>query len=270
MATETMPQLDDRAWQVPAFTCTEFAQRRTRYCVCVPVINEGERIRKQLGEMHEFADQADILICDGGSRDGSLAEDLLRRCGVRALLVKTGPGKLSAQLRMGYAYALRAGYEGIVTIDGNDKDGVDAIPRFLKELDAGVDLIQGSRFVPGGEAINTPTIRWLAIKLMHAPVMRWASGFRYTDTTNGFRGYSRRFLLDPRVQPFRDIFDTYELLAYLSVRGPQLGFKTIESPVCRRYPAKGKTPTKIGMVRGNLRLIRILFSSATGKYNPAN
>ena len=56
---------------------------------------------------------------------------LLEERGVRGLLVKTGPGKLSAQLRCGYAFAMDQGYEGVVTIDGNDKDDPEAIPRFV-------------------------------------------------------------------------------------------------------------------------------------------
>jgi dolichol-phosphate mannosyltransferase len=262
--------LNDADWQLPPAEIYEFAPRRTRYCVCIPVINEGPRIKRQLETMQrlEIPSQADLLILDGGSTDGSTRPDQLKRFGVRALLVKTGPGKLSAQLRMGYAYALRQGYEGIITIDGNGKDGVEAIPSFLRELDAGVDLVQGSRYVPGGAAINTPWVRALAIKLLHAPLISLAAGFRYTDTTNGFRAYSRRFLLDPRVRPFRDVFSTYELLAYLSVRGPRTGYRTKEIPVTRQYPATGKTPTKISHVWGNLLLMRILLQVLLGRFNP--
>jgi dolichol-phosphate mannosyltransferase len=264
----SLASLDDRKWQLPSFDVSEFAPRRTRYCICVPVINEGEKLRTQLQSMRPYANLADILICDGGSTDGSTAHAFLAEQGVRTLLVKTGPGKLSAQLRMGYAYALRAGYDGIITIDGNKKDGVEAIPRFIAALDAGYDLVQGSRFVRGGRAINTPRSRWLAIKLVHAPALSIASGYRYTDTTNGYRGYSRQFLLDPRVQPFRDVFNTYELLAYLSVRGPQVGGRVTEIPVTRQYPAYGKVPTKISPLRGNLLLLRIILNVMRGAYAP--
>ncbi|HKQ60058.1 MAG TPA: glycosyltransferase family 2 protein [Candidatus Polarisedimenticolaceae bacterium] len=257
-------------WEVPASRLLEFAPKRTRCCIAVPVINEGERIRGQLHRMHEsgVTAQADLLILDGGSTDGSLVPDELRAHGVRALLVKTGPGRLGAQLRMGYAWALQQGYAGIVTVDGNGKDGVEAIPLFLDKLDAGYDLIQGSRYIPGGRAIHTPRIRALAIKLIHVPVINRAAGFRFTDTTNGFRGYSRRYLLDPRVQPFRGIFSSYELLAYLSVRGPQLGMKTVEVPVTRQYPPSGKTVTRISPFKGNLTLLRILVETWLGRYDP--
>lgn len=263
-------QINDAQWQLPTFETYEFAPRKTEYCVCIPIINEGERIRRELAEMVQYriADAADILILDGGSTDGSTEHEFLRSKGVRTLLVKTGAGKLSAQLRMGYAYAMRQGYAGIVTIDGNDKDNVDAIPAFIEAMQSGWDLVQGSRFIPGGQAINTPLSRFLAIKLIHAPLISFGARFGYTDTTNGYRGYSRRLLLDPRVQPFRDVFTTYELLAYMSVRAPQLGFKVKEIPVTRRYPPTGKTPTKIKGLSGNMKLIGILLDVIRGKMNP--
>jgi dolichol-phosphate mannosyltransferase len=263
-------QLNDSEWQIPTFELYEFAPRKTDYCVCIPIINEGERIRRELADMmqHKIADHADILILDGGSTDGSTEHPFLRSQNVRTLLVKTGKGKLSAQLRMGYAYALRQGYKGIVTIDGNDKDNVDAIPAFIQAMREGWDMVQGSRFVPGGKALNTPLSRMVAIKLIHAPLISFGARFPYTDTTNGYRGYSRRLLLDPRVQPFRDVFETYELLAYMSVRAAQLKFKTKELPVTRVYPPNGKTPTKIKGFKGNAKLIGILLDAVLGKYNP--
>ena len=169
---------------------------------------------------------------------------------------------------MGYSYALEQGYEGIITIDGNGKDSVESVPEFIKTLDDGWDMIQGSRYIEGGLAVNTPKMRHFAVKLIHIPVVSHIAKFKYTDTTNGYRGYSRRFLLDDRVQPFRNIFDTYELLAYLSVRAPELGFKTKEIPVKRIYPKTGKVPTKISFLKGNSKLLSILWDLAKHKYDP--
>jgi hypothetical protein len=165
-----------------------------------------------------------------------------------------------------YAFALEQGYEGIVTIDGNDKDDPEAIPRFIQALQGGVDFVQASRFLPGGVAENTPVSRDLAIRFVHAPMLSAFSGFRWTDTTQGFRAYSRRMLLDPRVAPFRDVFMGYELLAYLSLRAPQLGFRCVELPTVRRYP-QGEVPTKISAVRGNLAVLGVLFKACLGRYN---
>lgn len=256
-------------WQVPAMEIPLWLNKLHRYCVVIPVINEGERIKNLLNRMvsKHIPSIADIIIVDGGSTDGSLELDALKQVGVRGLVVKKGPGKLSAQLRCAYAFALEQGYEGIVTIDGNDKDDPEAIPRFIEALEDGVDFVQASRFLSGGVAVNTPKSRDFAIRYIHAPCLSFASGFKWTDTTQGFRAYSRRMLLDPQIYPFRNIFMTYELLAYLSFRAPRLGYACKELPTIRQYPL-GEVPTKISGFKGNLIVLYTLFCACIGSYNP--
>ncbi|MDR3643870.1 MAG: glycosyltransferase family 2 protein [Clostridia bacterium] len=261
-----------RASGVPDFSAVEFEPKRSSFCLCIPVINEGERIRSELIRIHacEADKTTDVILCDGGSDDGSTDENFLKSYGVNTLLVKHGGGKLSAQLRMGYWWALQRGYAGIITVDGNNKDSVESLPLFIQKLREGYDLIQGSRYTRGGKSIRTPMARRLASTLIHAPLLSKAAGFRFTDTTNGFRGYSARYLRHPCVQPFRDVFITYELLAYLSVRATQIGLTACEVPVVREYPAGGKTPTKIRLLAGNFDLLRILIKTVRGDYNPGN
>ena len=246
-----------------------FSQPRTnRYALCVFVINEGENVRQQLLKMKNFTDLVDVIIADGGSTDGSFDSGILDDAGVTALLVKTGSGKLSAQMRMGFAWCLEQGYEGVITIDGNGKDGIEEIPQFVALLETDHDHIQGSRFIKGGYHANTPPARFWGVKLIHAPLISIAAGFRYTDTTNGFRAYSRRLLLDPRVQPFRDCFIAYELHYYLAIRAANLGFRCIETPVSRVYPSSGAVPTKIKGLSGNALILRTLWRAVRGGLNP--
>lgn len=261
--------IDPNNWQIPSHTVSEFTQKNTKYVLLIPVLNEGERIRTQLLRMKELSARIDIVIVDGGSTDGALEESYLKNSGVRSLIIKTGPGKLSAQLRIGLAYAMIQGYAGVVLIDGNNKDNPNAVPQFIAALDEGYDHVQGSRFIPGGVAVNTPLSRLLGIKLLHAPLISFAAGVRYTDTTNGFRAYSKKLLLDDEVQPFRDIFSRYELHYYLAIRAGKLGMKVKELPVERAYP-QGKIPTKISSFRGNLLVLKTLFAACLGIYNPSS
>ena len=253
---------------VPEYERHVFTGKRHRYCVAVFVINEGERVRSQLRGMASLADQIDIVVADGGSTDGSLALDSLAEFRLRALLIKRGPGKLSAQMRMTIDFALADGYDGLVVMDGNGKDDYAAIPRFMELLAEGYDHVQGSRYIPGGQGINTPLSRTIGVRLVHAPVVSLAAGARYTDTTNGFRAYSRRLLTDPRVAPLRDVFVGYELHYYLAIRSARLGLRIIETPVTRRYPKNGKTPTKISPVKGSLNVLRTLAAAAVGRFDP--
>jgi dolichol-phosphate mannosyltransferase len=254
-------------WQVPSFDVHEYQPRRADYCVCAFVINENGKLHKQLQKMQPYCALVDIIVADGGSNDGSTDRTVLEPLGVNTLLVKTGHGKLGAQMRMAFAWALDRGYKGVICIDGNGKDGPDSLPLFVEKLAAGYDHIQGSRFIPGGVSENLPLSRWVGLKFIHAPLITLASGFRYTDTTNGFRGYSRRLLEDPRVAVFRDVFVGYELHYYLAIRAARLKLKVCELPVARRYPASGPVPTKITPIRGNLRVLKCLFAACLGRYN---
>lgn len=251
---------------VPHYSVVHHTGKRHGYAVIIPVINEGNRILHQLRGMTTANLPVDIILIDGGSTDGSISQDSLEGTAVAAVL--KSPKGLATQMRSGFHYVLDLGYEGIISIDGNGKDSWWNIPNFVELLEHGHDYVQGSRYIEGGKAVNTPPDREIAVKLLHAPVISLGAGFRYTDTTNGFRGYSRRFLLDPRVQPFRTIFQTYNLHYYLAVRAPRLGFSVIETPVTRSYPKSGNVPTKISGVRGKAMIMAQMFLAAAQAYNP--
>lgn len=255
---------------VPKFLSTEIEERKTKYCLCIPIINEGDRIQKQLlrAQQNGVDKLVDIIICDGDSTDGSTEINKLKEFGVNTLLVKKDSGKQGAQLRMGFWFALERGYEGIITIDGNNKDSIESVPLFIEKLEQEFDFVQGSRYVKGGKAINTPKIRHFAVKFIHSPLISLTARHRFTDSTNAYRCYSKKYLTHSKVQPFRPIFTTYELLAFLSVRASQLGLKVGEVPVERKYPESGKVPTKISFFKGNFNLIKILVNNLFGKYNP--
>lgn len=273
LAAKTSPMLEqkpgiDADWEVPQYRTEEFFERRSRYCVIIPVMNEGKRITKQLERMRDILGEYDTIIADFGSSDGSTRPEVVQPTGVRAVLTKEGPGFLSAQQRMGLSFALSEGYEGMILIDGNNKDNPSAIPEFARMLATGWDHVQGSRFIKGGKHHNTPLSRLLGIRLLHAPLISLAAGVRYTDSTNGFRAYSSKLLLHPKVKPFRNCFFRYELHYYLAIRAGQLGMKVQEIPVERVYPP-GKPPTKITKFRGNLIVLKTLFDACLGRFNPA-
>ncbi len=267
MDKQTAIRKQNPDWQFPNFEEKVLSAKKNDYCVCVFVINEGERIKNQLKKMKPLTDSVDVVIADGGSTDGSLEEKFLKEQNVRALLTKKDKGKLSAQMRMALAWALHEGYKGVVVVDGNGKDSIEKVPDFVKLLEQGYDHVQGSRFVPGGKAINTPLSREIGLHFIHAPLISLASGKRHSDTTNGFRAYSARLLKDKDIAVFRDIFQTYELHYYLAIESSRRKqYKTVETPVVRTYPKTGKTPTKISPIKGNAHVMKVLLCAVTGKY----
>ena len=254
-------------WEVPTHEISEYAPKRTKYCFIPIVYNEGPRFIRQLGEMSKNAELADIIVAERRSTDGSTDPELLKRHGVRALLTTDEAGGASA-IRVAFAYALKQGYEGVVLIDGNGKDGVYTLPEYLKQLDAGYDFVQGSRFMPGGKEKNTPLARRIGIKLVMIPLIWFGSGYKYTDATNGFRGYSARLLCDPRIEPLRNCFVHFNVQYYLSVMAPALGFRVIEIPAERVYPDDGTVPTKVKGLRRNFLALWEMVLTIFRRYNP--
>lgn len=256
--------------QIPEFEQIIFREKKHKYCLLIPLFNEGERFWDQVKKMHNNGtfDEVDVIICDAGSTDGSTDPAHLKTSGFTAILIRKGKGRYSTDLRMGYFWAMQQGYCGFITVDGNDKDDTSAIPEFINKLDEGYDYIQGSRYVLGGKAIRTPWIRHWALKLINEPIMSICAKRHLTDTTNGFRAYSLKFLQDKKVDLFRDVFWGYELIYYLPVKACRLKYHVIEVPVTRAYPENGDVPTKVGGIKGNIYQLSILWNIIRHRYDP--
>lgn len=254
-------------WQIPKFDRFVFKPKRTKYCLVIPVINEGEKIIKTIKSLKPYTKLVDIIIADGGSTDGSLKKNFLKSNGINCLLIKTGPGKIGAQYRMAYSFAMKAGYKGVINMDGNGKDDPKAIPAYIKGLDDGYDYLQGSRFIKGGKAINTPLGRYIGIRFILSPILSIGARRWFTDTSNGHRAYSKKLITSEQINIFRDIFTSYEILFYVTVRSSKLNLKIKEIPVTRKYP-KGKVPTKIVGLSKNLEVIKTALKASFGYYNP--
>ena len=178
-----------------------------KYALVIPVINEGKRIQKELKELKKFSKIIDIILVDGGSIDGSVENNFLKKIGVKKKLdSKLGQ---SIQYQKAFAWVFKNGYKGIITIDGNNKDDVSRVPEFIKALDEGYDYVQSSRFIKGGKHKNTPNDRIFFNRFVISPLLSLAAGYWYTDTPNAFRAYSKKYLLHPGVKPYRNIFKRY-------------------------------------------------------------
>jgi dolichol-phosphate mannosyltransferase len=249
---------------------TQFIAKEHDSLLIIPIINEGSRIINQLKAIEKISNRNfDILLVDGNSKDGSI-ENIIAGYSklVNTLIIVTNSRGLSHQLRVAFRYGLDHRYKYFVTMDGNNKDDAQGVQSILNKLMQGFDFVQGSRFIRTNSSFNTPLHRIFAIKFIHAPIVSFASGNKYTDTTNGFRGFSSNLLDSKEIGIFRDIFCQYELIPYIPIKVGKLKLKSCEVPVIRRYPTKTKTPTKINGINAHLRILKSLFLSAIGFYDP--
>lgn len=243
------------------------------HVVFIFAFNEGSRLRDQLARFPENnLGSFDIMVGDDGSDDGCCDEMILRAHGVRGVVrLPTNQG-LSANIKAGLDWLLNSSkYQSVIMMNGNNKDDPAAIGSFMEKLEEGYGYVQGSRFRPGGRRKNTPLVRHLAIRWIHAPLFSLASRRWMTDTTNGFRAFSRAFLEDERVHPFQEIFQQYELEQYLAWKALRLGYPCSEIPVARDYPepdAGGKVQvvSKIAGGGAHWQMIKPLLAINLGWY----
>jgi glycosyltransferase involved in cell wall biosynthesis len=255
-----------RSIHIPKYQSIALNKKTADIALVIPVINEGQRILNQLLQIQNGKYNVDVVIVDGGSNDGSFEEFHKSIYGITTLLVKQDTGALSTQLKIAFHHCLISQYKSVITIDGNNKDDVNGIVRMSSALMEGFDFIQGSRFIKGGIERNTPMVRLLAIKFIHAPAISLSARFRFTDTTNGFRGFSIKFLNECRNEIFQEKLSRYELLAYMPVLAARKNYKCTEVPVTREYPKGGAVPTKIHGLSGYFDLLNILVKIILNRF----
>ena len=158
---------------------------------------------------------------------------------------------VGAALRAGYARALDGGFDVAVVMAGNDKDSPEEIPRLLDPIaENRADFVQGSRFLQkGADFGEMPLYRRIATRV-HPLLFSLVAGCRVTESTNGFRAIHRRVLEDPALDLEAAWLDEYELEPYLYLRAIRLGYRTLEAPVSKVYPAKHLGQTKMRPITG--------------------
>lgn len=201
-----------------------------RAVVVLPTYQEADNIVRMLHAVRRCAPDADVLVIDDNSPDGTgkLADEVAAELGRINVVHRAAKDGLGAAYRHGFAVALDARYEVIISMDVDFSHDPAEIPAMIACLEAGADAVIGSRYVPGGGTRNWPLHRRL--------LSRW--GNRYTsgilrlgirDCTSGFRVY--RAMALEAIVPSSTTADGYAFLSELVRRMVRSGFSVVEHPI---------------------------------------
>ncbi len=224
-----------------------------RVAVVVPAWNETGKIGDVVRKIpRRWA--ATVIVVDDCSRDDTAGE--ARAAGAEVVIRHERNQGVGAAIRTGLLEAKRRGIEFAAILSGDDQHEPDELPRILVPLFAGeADLVQGSRWLPGGATPGIPRERrWLT--RLYPLLFRLASGYPITDGTNGMRAFRLALLDDPRIQLSQDWLDRYELEPYLLYQAIRGQYRIREAPVTVRYHGRGTT--KMRLLQDGWRILRPL------------
>ncbi len=206
-----------------------------------PMYNEGEKALQVINRFPRGSVD-EIVVVNDASTDGS-AEKLAGK-GITVLNMphRSGPGPA---IRRGIEYGLEKGCEIFVTFATNGKDNPEEIKSVLGPvLENRADFVQGSRYLQGGGWKNMPFHRIWGIKAFSILFSLFV-GRKITDGTNGFRAFRKSLLKDKRIDLRQEWLEGYPLETYLFVQAIRLGYRVLEAPVTKTYPANKKNYTKM-------------------------
>jgi dolichol-phosphate mannosyltransferase len=163
--------------------------------VVLPTYNESENIESVIRRIREALPEAGVLVVDDGSPDGTayIAERLGKELGQVEVMRRPAKAGLGSAYRAGFAWGLERGFEAFVEMDSDLSHEPEALRSLVTPLAEGIDLVVGSRYIPGGAIPNWRLHRRLLSQggNIYASLML---GLHVTDSTSGFRAYSADIL----------------------------------------------------------------------------
>lgn len=154
----------------------------------LPTYEEAANIREAIVRVRTALPDADVLIVDDNSPDGTaeVAKAAGEELGRVDVSVRPGKDGLGSAYRHGFEIALERSFEAIVQMDADLSWSEADLPTMLSTLEAGSDLVIGSRYVDGGSIPHWPWHR----RAMSRYGNRYACvvlGLPIHDATSGFR-----------------------------------------------------------------------------------
>ncbi|MGH2684532.1 MAG: polyprenol monophosphomannose synthase [Actinomycetota bacterium] len=225
-----------------------------RMLVITPTYQEAPNITEFLHRLRAAAPDADVLVVDDSSPDGTakLAEEVDKELGQIDVLLRPKKEGLGVAYRAGMSEALARGHDVILQMDADLSHDPAAVASLRQAIDDGADMVIGSRYIPGGSIPHWPWHRRALSKYGNA-----YTGFQLrtgvSDATSGFRAYRADSLR--AIDPASTRATGYGIQIELAYRMSKHGGKIAEVPISFTDRVRGTSKMSMKIIAEEMLLV---------------
>jgi len=225
-----------------------------RTLIVTPTYQEAENIAEFLRRARTAVPDADILVVDDNSPDGTadVAEGVAAELGHIEVLRRPKKIGLGDAYRAGFSVGAERGYEVLVQIDADLSHDPNALPSLLAAIDAGADASIGSRYVPGGAIPHWP-LRRRALSKWGNRYTSFVLGLPINDATSGYRAYRTAIL--KKVDYASTRAKGYGFQMELAYRVKRSGGRIVEVPITFTDRVRGQSKLTLTVAAEELTLV---------------
>jgi dolichol-phosphate mannosyltransferase len=226
-----------------------------RTLVITPTYDEAENIEEWLRRTRAAVPDADILVVDDNSPDGTAATAARVAGELGRIQILNRPKKegLGVAYRAGLGAGLEQGYDLLCHLDADLSHDPAVLPVLINRLEVEqADLVIGSRYVPGGSIPHWPWFR-RALSRVGNFYAGAVLGTSVRDNTSGYRVYRAEILKDIDYASTRA--KGYGFMIETAYRVWQRGGKIVESPIAFTDRVRGYSKMTLTVAAEELLLV---------------
>ncbi len=224
--------------------------------------NESDSVTELVEKITSALPHADLLVVDDSSPDGTF--EILQR--LKSRFPQLRPLKRPRKLGVGSAhqvamqYALRNGYDKLITMDADFSHHPDYLPSIDSQLGQN-DFVIGSRYAPGGSCEYRGFRLWLS-RFANSLVQRLL-GVTLCESTTSYRGFTRELLT--KIESGRRRPPGYAFFFDVVFRVSRTTERCVEVPIHFHDRRFGKSNlSKMEIVRAAFVFAKLIFNRVTG------
>ena len=193
--------------------------------VIIPAFNEAKNISNTVNSIKSLESEyclIDYIVINDCSTD--YTEEVCVQNNFNHINLPLNLG-IGGAVQTGYKYALYNNYDYAIQFDGDGQHDVNYIEKLISELEKGVDLVIGSRYINEVSEFKSTKIRRVGKSILSF-LIKMFTGKKVTDPTSGFRGCNRK-IIELFANSYPIDYPEPDTIAYVLKKG----YKVFEVPV---------------------------------------